>query len=81
MQASSLGLAYARVRPGPAEPPGVEVGLVAGDGAAVRLAYEAALAAGCAPVLPPAEKPWGQTVAYVRDCNGLLVELCSSMDG
>ena len=24
-------------------------------------------------------KPWGQRVAYVRDCNGALVELCTPM--
>jgi lactoylglutathione lyase len=23
--------------------------------------------------------PWGQTVAYVRDNNGFLVELCTPM--
>lgn len=28
----------------------------------------------------PTKKPWGQVVSYVRDCNGLLVEICSSMD-
>lgn len=27
----------------------------------------------------PFEKPWGQTVGYVRDINGVLIELCSPM--
>lgn len=25
------------------------------------------------------EKPWGQTVAYVRDINGFLIEICTPM--
>lgn len=25
------------------------------------------------------EKPWGQTVAYVRDPNGFLIEVCTPM--
>ena len=58
------------------EPAGVEVGLVAED---VAGAYAAAVAAGAAPLHPPRRKPWGQSVAYVRDCNGFLVELCSQM--
>ena len=28
----------------------------------------------------PHAKPWGQVVAYVRDLNGFLVELCSAME-
>ncbi|MEL6545268.1 MAG: VOC family protein [Myxococcota bacterium] len=28
-------------------------------------------------VRPPEDKPWGQTVAYVRDINGVLVELAT----
>ena len=35
--------------------------------------------AGAIPVSEPATKPWGQTVAYVRDLNGFLVELCTPM--
>jgi hypothetical protein len=27
------------------------------------------------------EKPWGQVVAYVRDLNGYLVEICTPMAG
>ncbi|WP_270087490.1 VOC family protein [Sphingobacterium sp. SYP-B4668] len=27
----------------------------------------------------PTQKPWGQTVAYVRDVNGFLIEICSPM--
>lgn len=43
-------------------------------------AYAAALAAGAQAISPPAVKPWGQTVAYLKDPNGLLIELCSVVD-
>jgi catechol 2,3-dioxygenase-like lactoylglutathione lyase family enzyme len=51
-----------------------EVAFVTDD---VAKAYAVALAAGAVACQPPAEKPWGQTVAYVRDLNGFLVELCT----
>jgi hypothetical protein len=28
-------------------------------------------------VSPPEKKPWGQTVSYVRDDDGVLVEICT----
>lgn len=31
-------------------------------------------------IAEPVTKPWGQTVAYVRDLNGLLVELATPGD-
>lgn len=55
---------------------GAEIGLTTND---VSAAYATAVAAGATPVLAPTAKPWGQTVAYVRDNNGFLVELCSPM--
>jgi lactoylglutathione lyase len=33
--------------------------------------------AGAAPVSEPATKPWGQDVAYVRDPDGVLIEIAS----
>jgi uncharacterized glyoxalase superfamily protein PhnB len=42
-------------------------------------AYARAVAAGAAAVQEPRQKPWGQTVGYVRDLNGVLVELCSPL--
>ncbi len=53
---------------------GFEVAFVCDDPAA---AYDTALAAGASPVSAPSLKPWGQTVSYVRDLNGCLVEICS----
>jgi catechol 2,3-dioxygenase-like lactoylglutathione lyase family enzyme len=62
-------------RADPADQPlGVEIGLVTDD---VPAAWETALAAGAQPVSPPVTKPWGQVVAYVRDLDGMLVELCT----
>ncbi len=60
------------------EPAGVEVALVADD---VQGAFERAVREGASSDVPPHETPWGQTVAYVRDANGFLVELCSAMGG
>lgn len=57
---------------------GAEVGLVLAD---VRAAFDRACAAGATAVVEPVEKPWGQTVAYVRDRDGFLVELCTPVDG
>jgi uncharacterized glyoxalase superfamily protein PhnB len=57
-------------------PLGFEVALVTSDVAGL---YERAVKAGAATVSAPETKPWGQIVAYVRDDNGFLVELCSPM--
>ena len=56
----------------------VEVALVTPD---VAGAYAHAVEAGAEATQPPKQKPWGQTVAYVRDLNGVLVELCTPMAG
>lgn len=40
-------------------------------------AYDRAVSAGCSPVCPPVVKPWGQTISYVRDEDGCLVEIAS----
>ncbi|MBN9341386.1 MAG: glyoxalase [Comamonadaceae bacterium SCN 68-20] len=45
----------------------------------VAAAVERAVRAGAALVQPPEAMPWGQTVAYVHDNNGFLVELCTPM--
>jgi lactoylglutathione lyase len=55
---------------------GVEVALTTSD---VAAAFDQAVAAGASPVSKPEQKPWGQVVAYVRDNNGFLVELCTPM--
>ena len=57
-------------------PAASEVGLATAD---VPAAYERALRAGAVSVAAPKTKPWGQTVAYVRDPDGHLIELCTPM--
>lgn len=43
----------------------------------VSTAYEHAVVNGCSPVNGPSDKPWGQTVSFVRDLNGCIVEIAS----
>jgi len=57
-------------------PPAFEVAFSTDD---VATAYDRAVNAGATAIMPPKEKPWGQTVAYVRDLDGNLVELCTPM--
>ena len=59
------------------KPLGIELAFVTDD---VAAAYANAVNAGALPLHPPADKPWGQTVAYVRASEGTLIELCSPMD-
>lgn len=40
-----------------------------------------ALKAGAELVEDVSEMPWGQTISYVRDLNGYLVEICSPVAG
>jgi uncharacterized glyoxalase superfamily protein PhnB len=78
-----LGFAAKKMMHGPAQfaspegkALGVEVAFTTSD---VQAAFDQAIGAGARPVAKPEKKPWGQTVAYVRDNNGFLVELCTPM--
>lgn len=55
---------------------GIEIAFVTDD---VEQAYQQALTAGAIKIKAPMQKPWGQLVAYVRDINGMIVEICSPM--
>ena len=55
----------------------IEIGFITED---VQAFFDKAVAAGAMPVSKPQKKPWGQTVCYVRDLNGFLVELSSPMN-
>ncbi len=46
----------------------------------VEFAFENAVKNGAIELKKPIQKPWGQLVGYVRDCNGFLVEICSPLD-
>jgi lactoylglutathione lyase len=77
--AEELVAASFRFRPNRREedlPSGAEIGLVTDD---VAGGYRRAVSAGATPVQEPTVKPWGQTVSYVRDNNGFLVEICSAV--
>ena len=71
--AQSHGFSYA---PNRADLPaaGIEICLICDD---VPAAFDRAIAAGGAVAASPQVKPWGQTVAYLRDVNGVLVELAT----
>lgn len=77
---ASLALASSNVEGGvtPSDlrqpPPAFEVAFSTDD---VAAAFDRAIAAGAVAASQPKVKPWGQTVAYVRDLNGNLVELCT----
>ena len=57
---------------------GIELAFVTED---VRSAFTRATEAGATPVTDPHQTPWGQTVSYVRDQNGVLIEICSPVSG
>jgi lactoylglutathione lyase len=56
------------------KPFGVELVMVCED---VSETVRIAISAGATIESDPVEKPWGQTVAYIRDINGFLVEVCT----
>jgi len=60
-----------------ARPLGMEIALVTSD---VSAAHARAVAAGAKSISEPAQKPWGQTVSYVRCPDGTLVELCTPVN-
>ncbi len=60
-----------------AAPQGFEIAFTTDEVAGL---YEKAINHGASALSAPETKPWGQTVAYVRDMNGILVEICSPMN-
>lgn len=38
-----------------------------------------AISLGAVLVIEPTQKPWGQIVAYVRDLDGFLIEICTEV--
>jgi len=59
------------------KPFGVEIGFTTNQ---VEETIAAAIKAGATITEKPKTKPWGQTVAYVRDLDGFLIEICTPMD-
>lgn len=58
------------------KPFGIEIGFTT-ENVAETLAM--ATKAGAIVVENPKTKPWGQTVAYLRDLDGFLIEICTPM--
>ncbi|WP_430613052.1 VOC family protein [Flavobacterium sp. JP2137] len=80
---ASLDLASSNLKKGfirseiQGKPFGIELGFVS-ENLAETLAH--ALSCGGVIYEEMVEKPWGQTVAYLRDLDGFLIELCSPME-
>lgn len=55
---------------------GIEIGFTTQE---VESTVNSALAAGAKLEAHAKTKPWGQTVAYVRDPDGFLIEICTPM--
>ena len=57
-----------------AKPVGVELAFVTES---IAEDFERAMEAGATLYEALQVKPWGQTVGYLRDCNGFLIEICT----
>lgn len=58
------------------KPFGIEIGFTTEN---VDETISTAINAGATIVENPKTKPWGQIVAYVRDIDGFLIEICTPM--
>jgi len=59
-----------------ADPAGIEIVFVTDD---VQTAFDTAVQQGAVAVMAPVKKPWGQVISYVRDLNGVIVEIGSEI--
>jgi lactoylglutathione lyase len=60
------------------KPFAIELGFITDD---VAVLVEKAISLGAILVTEPKQKPWGQIVAYVRDTDGFLLEICTEVQG
>ena len=58
------------------KPFGIEIGFTTDN---VEETVKTAINSGATIVENPKIKPWGQTVAYLRDPDGFLIEICTPM--
>lgn len=58
------------------KPFGIEIGFTTQE---VEKVYNEAIKAGAIAVEKAKTKPWGQVVAYVKDPDGFLIEICTPM--
>ena len=74
--AKAQGIEFSK--PDPRRPaPACDIGFVTEN---VKEAYDRAIDHGTVPIHAPEQKPWGQTVSYVRDPNGFLVSINSQVE-
>lgn len=59
------------------KPLGIEIAFTTKD---VDAVVKSSIEAGATLVVEPKAKPWGQVVAYVRDNDGFLIEICTPMN-
>lgn len=60
------------------KPFAIEIGFITDD---VTELVQKATTFGAVIVSEPTKKPWGQVVAYVRDLDGFLIEICTEVQG
>lgn len=60
------------------KPFAIEIGFITDN---VEELVQNAIAQGGILVIEPKQKPWGQIVAYVRDIDGFLIEICTEVKG
>jgi len=60
------------------KPLGIEIALVTDD---VNEIHQRAMLCGAVELKSPQTKPWGQIVSYIRCPAGILIELCSPIQG
>jgi len=58
------------------KPFGIELALVTDN---VQKIIDKAIELGAIVTEQPIQKPWGQTVGYIRDIDGFLLEICTPM--
>ena len=59
------------------KPFAIELGFITDD---VPETAQKATSFGAVLVAEPTQKPWGQIVAYIRDLDGFLIEICTAME-
>ncbi len=59
------------------KPFGIELGFATPD---VEAVIKQVILAGGTLLEEPKQKPWSQTIAYVRDLDGFLIEICTPMN-
>ena len=59
------------------KPMGMEMAFVTEN---IEIDFKKAIEAGAVEYESIKEKPWGQKVGYLRDNNGILIEICTPMD-